>query len=177
MSRPWGLLAEFDTPERLLDAARRTREAGFGRLDACTPMPVHGLFEALGGRRTRLPWLVFLGGLAGGVAGFALQYWVSVVEYPVNVGGRPLNSWPAFVVVTFETAILAAALSAVFGMFVLNGLPRPYHPLFNVDSFVEHASRDRFYLVVEAGDGGRAPAEARAFLEDLNPLRVYEVDP
>lgn len=177
MTRLHGLLAEFDSPDRLVEAARKAREAGYLNLDACTPMPVHGLYEALGGRPTRLPWLVLIGGIVGAIGGFALQYWIHVVEYPLNIGGRPFNSWPSFLIVTFETTILVAALSAVFWMFVLNELPRPYHPLFNVDSFVGHASRDRFYLVIEARDARFDASATRRFLEGLQPLRVYEVEP
>ncbi|MBI4565812.1 MAG: DUF3341 domain-containing protein [Planctomycetes bacterium] len=175
MNRIHGLLAEFDTPEALLRAARAAREAGFLRMDAYAPMPVAGLAEALGFRFTRLPAIVLGGGLAGALLGFLLQYWVSVSAYPLNVGGRPHNSWPAFIVITFETAILVAALSAVVGMLALNGLPRPHHPLFAVPAFAR-ATRDRFFLCIEARDPKFDVRATRRFLESLEPREVVEVE-
>lgn len=170
----YGFLAEFERPEDLLRAAECARDAGYRRLEAYSPLPVHGLAEAVGFPKTALAPLVFAGGLLGGAGGFALQVWMNAIDYPLNVGGRPLNSWPAFVIVSFELAILAAALTAVLGMFALNGLPKPYHPVFNVPAFAR-ASRDRFFLAVEAKDPAFDLTETRAFLETLGPLAVHEV--
>ena len=174
MSGLYGLLAEFERPEDLVRAARRAHEEGYRRLDAYSPLPVHGLADALGFHHTRLPLIVLLGGLAGAAGGYYLQYWISVVDYPINVGGRPYNSWPAFLVVTFELTILVAALSAVLGMLALNGLPRPHHPVFNVSAF-RRASRDRFFLAIETGDPRYDPDRTRDFLRSLNPTAVHEV--
>lgn len=171
----YGLLAEFLRPDELLRAAARAREEGYRRLDAYSPLPVHGLAEALGIRGTRLPYLVLAGGLAGAAGGYAMQVWMNAVDYPLDVGGRPLHSWPAFLIVTFEMAVLGAALTAVLGMFALNGLPRPHHPVFSVEAF-RRASRDRFFLAVEARDPAFDPARTRAFLESLSPLAVHEVE-
>ncbi|MGB6430417.1 MAG: DUF3341 domain-containing protein [Candidatus Acidiferrales bacterium] len=173
--RIYGLLAEFEQPEQLLAAAHRAREAGYRRMDAYTPFPVEGLAEALGRHHTFVPLITLIGGIAGGSGGFALQYWVSKIAYPINVGGRPFNSWPAFIPVTFEMTILGAALSAVLGMLALNGLPMPYHPLFNEPRFAL-ASRDRFFLCVEARDRRFDLAETRRLLETLTPRAVMEVD-
>jgi Protein of unknown function (DUF3341) len=172
----YGLMAEFDGPGDLLDAARRSYEEGYRRMDAYSPFPVHGLAEAIGFHRTRLPILVLLGGIAGGIGGYYLQYWVHVVDYPLNIGGRPLHSWPAFIPVTFELVILVAALVAVLGMLALNGLPMPYHPVFNVPAF-ELASRNRFFLCIEAVDPKFNVDETRHFLESLKPHSVHEVEP
>lgn len=171
----YGLMAEFLRPDDLLRAAARAREEGYRRLDAYSPMPVHGLAEALGIRGTRLPYLVLAGGLAGAAGGYAFQVWANAVDYPLDVGGRPLHSWPSFMIVAFELAILGAALTAVLGMFALNGLPRPHHPVFNVAAF-RRASRDRFFLAVEARDPAFDPGRTRAFLESLSPLAVHEVE-
>jgi Protein of unknown function (DUF3341) len=172
----YGVMAEFDGPGDLLDAARRAYEAGYRRMDAYSPFPVHGLAEAIGFHRTHLPLLVLLGGIAGGVGGYYLQYWISVSDYPLNVGGRPLHSWPAFIPVTFELIILGAALAAVLGMLALNRLPMPYHPVFNVPAF-ELATRNRFFLCIEATDPKFDAAETRRYLESLKPHGVFEVDP
>lgn len=172
-----GLLAEFDNPGTLLAAARETRAAGYTRIDAFSPHPVHGLAEAIGHESAgRLSLTVLVGGIVGCVGGFALQYWSSVVAYPMNVGGRPLNSWPAFIPVTFETTILVAAISAVLGMLAWNGLPQPYHPVFNVERFAL-ASRNRFFLCIEAEDPEFDAAETRVFLEDVGARDVYRVEP
>jgi hypothetical protein len=173
--RVYGLLAEFEQPEQLLAAAHRAREAGYRRMDAYTPFPVEGLAEALGRHYTLVPLITLIGGLTGCTGGFALQYWVSKVAYPINVGGKPFNSWPSFIPVTFEMTILGAALSAVLGMLALNGLPMPYHPLFNEPRFAL-ASRDRFFLCVEARDRRFDLAETRRLLESLTPRAVMEVD-
>ncbi len=167
-------MAEFESPEALLAAAHGAYEGGYRQMDAYSPLPIHGLSEALGFRRTWLPLVVLIGGLAGCVAGFGLQYWVSVINYPINVGGKPYNSWPAFIPVTFEMTILFAAVSAVLGMLALNGLPTPYHPVFNVPRF-EMATRDRFFLCIEAKDPKFDRAETARFLESLGSREVFDV--
>ncbi len=170
-----GLMAEFASAADLVAAAREVREAGYRHFDAYTPFPIEELDEAMGLHHTRLPFLVLIGGILGGLGGFALQYWTSVVNYPINVGGRPLFSWPAFIPVTFECTILAAGLTAVLGMLALNGLPQPYHPVFNISRFAL-ASRDRFFLCVEARDPRYDPVETRHFLEGLDARRVSDVE-
>ena len=171
----YGLMAEFRSPETLLHAAERASQEGFKRMDAYTPFPVEGLAEAIGFSRTRVPLIVLIGGIIGSVGGYFLQYWVAVLDYPLNVGGRPLNSWPAFVPVTFELTILSAALAAFFGVLALNGLPMPYHPVFNVEQF-ELASRNHFFLCIEAVDPKFDADATRKFLESLSPEGVYQVD-
>jgi hypothetical protein len=171
----WGLVAEFETPEALVAAAHKVSGSGFKRYDAYSPFPIEGLHDAMGFHRNRLPLLVLLGGICGGVGGFAMQYYASVIDYPINIGGRPFNSWPSFIPITFELTILGAALAAVFGMLALNGLPMPYHPLFNVERFAL-ASRDRYYLCIESRDRLFEPEKTRAFLESLKPHGVYEVE-
>ena len=172
----YGLMAEFDSPEALLAAARRAFAEGFRKMDAYSPFPVDGLAEALGFRRTLVPLVVLIGGILGCIGGFLLQYWVAVVDYPINVGGRPLNSWPSFIPVTFELTILIAALSAFFAVLALNRLPMPYHPVFNVDRF-ELASRSRFFLCIEATDPKFHSEDTRRFLEVIGAQGVYEVEP
>jgi hypothetical protein len=172
----YGVMAEFESPGDLLDAAGRAYEEGYRRMDAYSPFPVHGLAEAIGFHRTRLPLLVFLGGIAGCVGGYFLQYWISAIDYPLNIGGRPLNSWPAFIPVTFELTILLAALVAVLGMLALNRLPMPYHPVFNVPAF-ELASRNRFFLCIESIDPKFERGETKQFLDSLKPHAVFDVEP
>lgn len=176
MKRPpiYGLLAEFDSPTAVVDAARRAHDAGYRKMDAYSPFPIEDLTEAIGFRHTRLPMIVLTGGILGAVGGFGLQYWVSVIEYPVNVGGRPFLSWPSFIPVTFETTVLVAALFAVLGMLALNGMPMPYHPVFNVPEFAL-ASKDKFFLCLEAADPIFDPVASRKFLESLEPKSVWEV--
>jgi hypothetical protein len=167
-------LAEFDSPTALVAATGRAHREGYRRMDAYSPFPIEELHEALGAPPSRLPLIVLIGGLAGCIGGYGLQYWVSVIAYPVNIGGKPLHSWPAFVPVTFECTILAAALAAVLGMLALNGLPMPYHPVFNVPRFAL-ASRNQFFLVIEATDTKFDLEATRRFLETLDPREVTPV--
>ena len=169
-------MAEFDSPTALVEAATRARLAGYRRMDAYSPIPIEELNEALGLRRTRLPLLVLIGGILGGLGGFSLEYWSSVIAYPMNVGDRPLNSWPQFVPVMFETTVLGAALTAFVGMWALNKLPQPYHPVFNVEAF-SRASTDRFFLVIEGADPRFERQATWKFLEGLHPVGVSEVAP
>jgi Alternative complex III, ActD subunit len=170
----YGMMAEFETPTHLVEAARQTFDAGYKKIDAYSPFPVEELAEAIGFRYNRVPLVVLIGGILGGLSGYLMQYWISVINYPINVGGRPLHSWPAFIVVTFEMTILFAGISAVFGMLALNGLPMPYHPVFNVPRFA-FATRDRFFLIIFASDVKYDPVETRRFLESLSPRSVLEV--
>jgi Protein of unknown function (DUF3341) len=172
----YGLMAEFDSPEALLEAGRRAFAEGFRRMDAYSPFPVDGLAEAIGFHRTRVPLIVLIGGIIGCLGGFYLQYWVAVIDYPINIGGRPLNSWPSFIPVTFELTILLAALAAFFGVLALNRLPMPYHPVFNVERF-ELASRNRFFLCIEAADTNFDLERTRRFLDEIGSLGTYEVEP
>jgi hypothetical protein len=168
-------MAEFETTTGLVDATVRARAEGYTKLDAYSPMPIPELDEALDLGRTQVPLLTLLGGLVGGAAGYGLQWWTSVTAYPLNIGGRPLHSWPHFIPVTFEMTVLGAALMAFLGMWALNGLPRPYHPVFNVPAFVR-ASRDRFFLCIETGDPKFDRVATGRFLETLNPVGVSEVE-
>jgi Protein of unknown function (DUF3341) len=170
----YGMMAEFDSASDLVAAARRTREEGYHKIDAYSPFPVEGLAEEMGFRKNSVPLVVLIGGLLGCMSGYALQYWISAVSYPINVGGRPYNSWPAFIVVTFEMTILFAGLAAVFGMLALNGLPMPYHPVFNVPRFA-FATRDRFFLIIFSSDAKYDAGATRAFLEKLGPRSISEV--
>jgi Protein of unknown function (DUF3341) len=170
-----GLLAEFENPDDLVAAARQARTAGYRKMDAYTPFPVEELHEALGLGPTWVPFLVLIGGVLGAASGYFLQYYISVIDYPLNIGGRPLHSWPAFIPVTFEMTVLVAGLFAVLGMLALNGLPMPYHPVFNVPSFTL-ASHDRFFLCIESRDPKFDRTDTRHFLEGLKPRRVSEVE-
>ena len=170
----YGLLAEFHTPTELVQATRSAYEAGYRRMDAYSPFAIEEVSEALGFHKTSVPLVVLVGGILGGLGGYLLQYWISAISYPLNVGGRPYHSWPAFIVVTFEMTILFAGLAAVFGMFALNGLPMPYHPLFNSPRF-SAATRDRFFLCIEAADPKFDREGTRQFLQTLEPFDVSEV--
>ena len=172
----YGVMAEFEDPEDLLEAARRVFDAGYREMDAFVPMPVEGLAEAIGFRSNWVSRLVFIAGLSGAIGGFGLMYWITVITYPHNVGGRPLNSWPAYIPITFECMVLLACLTAVVGMLAMNGLPQPYHPVFNVKSF-ERASRDGFFLCIEATDPLFDAAATRQFLMQLHPREVTDVEP
>ena len=175
MAKVHGLMAEFADAAALVHAAERTHAAGYRRVDAYSPFPIEELHHALGSPRSRLPLIVLAGGIIGCLGGFLLQYWTSAVAYPLNVGGRPLNSWPSFIPVTFECTILVASLSAVLGMLALNGLPMPYHPVFNVERFAL-ASRNRFFLCIESRDKQFDVARTRQFLESLGPREISTVD-
>ena len=173
-SQLFGVMGEFLTPEDLLAATRKAREAGYKHVEAYTPFPVEGLSEAVGFKWTAVPLLTLMGGLGGGLTGFGLQYWVPAITYPINIGGRPLNSWPAFIPVTFELTVLGASIFAVFGMLALNKLPQPYHPVFNVERFAQ-ASTDKFFLCIEARDPKFDLAETSRFLQSLHAEHVNEV--
>jgi hypothetical protein len=170
----YGIMAEFDSATSLMTAAHRTREAGYIKLDAYSPFPIEGLAEAIGFHSNAVPLVVLIGGLIGGLTGYLMQYWISAVTYPINVGGKPYHSWPAFIVVTFEMTILFGGISAVLGMLALNGLPMPYHPVFNVPRFA-FATKDRFFLIVFASDPKYSPTETRRFLESLGSRSISEV--
>jgi hypothetical protein len=170
----YGLMAEFDDPTSLVTATERAHHEGYRCMDAYSPFPIEELHEALGSHHTRLPLIVLLGGLLGCIGGYTLQYWSSVVAYPLNIGGKPLHSWPAFIPVTFECTILAAALACVLGMLALNGLPMPYHPVFNLPRFAL-ASRNTFFLCIESTDPKFDLEATRRFLETLDPKEVSTV--
>jgi hypothetical protein len=171
MARPpvYGLMAEFENASQILTAVRRAREEGYRAMDAYTPYPVEGLATELGLPRTRIPFVVLVGGLVGAVVGYFMQYYTMGVDYPMDVGGRPYNSWPIFIPITFELAVLVGAFSALIGMLALNGLPMPYHPVFNEPRFAR-ASRDRFFLCIEATDPKFDPQATRQFLAGLGPV-------
>ena len=170
----YGLMAEFEDPTSLVTATERAHREGYRRMDAYSPFPIEELHHALGSKHTKLPLIVLIGGLIGCIGGYTLEYWSSVIAYPLNIGGKPLHSWPAFIPVTFECTILLAALSCVLGMLALNGLPQPYHPVFNVPRFAL-ASRNRFFLCIESTDPKFELEGTRRFLETLNPREVTTV--
>ena len=171
----YGVMAEFDNPTDLVNAARAVRAQGYRKLDAYSPFPIEELSSALGLHRNKLPLIVLLGGLAGLVTGYMLQYYVTVIDFPINIGGRPLHSWPSYIVITFEMTILFAALSAVMGMLALCGLPMPYHPVFNVQRFAL-ASRNRFFLCIEARDPLYDSGRTGELLRSLEAKEVSEVE-
>jgi hypothetical protein len=174
-SHTYGVLGEFDTEHQLCHAARAAREAGWVDIEGYTPFPVEALNDALGLKRNLVPLVSLIGGLCGGLGGFFFQYWVNLYAYPMNIAGRPLNSWPAFIPVTFELTVLGASLSAVFGMLALNKLPEPHHPLFNIDRFVKHATTDKFFLCIEARDKKFNVDDAKRFFESVHATNINEV--
>ena len=173
----YGLMAEFPDATSLVEAARRTHAEGYRKTDAYSPFPIHELFDALDAHDRRVPFLILCGGLTGMVGGFGLCYWVSAIAYPMNVGGRPLNSWPSFIPVTFEVTILLASFAAVLSWIVLSGLPMPYHPVFNVPRFARAASEDAFFLTIEADDPKFDRARTFEFLKSVGAKEINEVEP
>lgn len=171
----YGVMAQFDSPSHLVAAARETYEAGYRQINGYSPFPIEELDEAIGFKRTTLPLIVLAGGILGALGGFFMQYWMEVIDYPIIVGGKPFNSWPAFIPITFECTVLVAAFAAVFGMLALNKLPQPYHPVFNAASFAL-ATRDSFFLVIEAKDPKFNRDEAVRFLKTLEPMEVVDVE-
>jgi hypothetical protein len=168
-------MAEFETADALVSAARRAYAEGYRKMDAYSPFPIEALDEAIGIPHTILPWLVFFGGIFGGMAGYGLEYWVSAVNYPIVIGGKPFHSWPNFIPVWFETTVLGASLTAVIGMLGLNGLPQPYHPVFNIEAFRDHAQKDKFYLVVESTDPRFNVQQIKHFFGGVHATNVWEV--
>jgi hypothetical protein len=181
MSRPeattpfYGMMAEFETAQALLSATETTTAAGYTKTDAFSPFPIHGLFDALRIKEKKVAPIILTFGLIGLAAGAGLEYWTQVIAYPMNIAGRPHWAWVAYIPPAFETTILFAAFSAVIGMFALNGLPQPYHPVFNVPQFAR-ASQDRFFLLIEATDPKFDADGTRAFLAGLGPKEVVHVD-
>jgi len=169
-----GLMAEFETPKEVLKATRQAHRAGYRVMDAYTPYPVKGLASALDLPRTRVPFVLLIAGIVGAGVGFLMQWYTMAVDYPFNVGGRPLNSWPVFLPIAFEVMVLVASLAAILGMLLLNGLPRPHHPVFNVRRFVE-ASQDRFFLCIEATDPKYDRQATEQFLIGAGAKAVMEV--
>ncbi len=170
----YGVMAEFDNPTSLVNAAREARARGYRKLDAYSPFPIEALTEALHLPKSKLPLIVLIGGILGGLTGYLMQYYVTVIYFPINIAGRPLHSWPMYIVITFELTVLFAALSAVFGLLALCGLPMPYHPTFNVPRFAL-ASRNRFFLCIEARDPLFDRQATVAFLDSLDAREVSEV--
>ena len=170
----YGLMAEFDSPTTLAAAARQVRAKGYRKVEAYSPFAIEEVNEALGLHNNKLPLIVLCGGILGGLTGYLMQYYVAVWDFPINVGGRPLHSWPSFIIITFELTILFAALSTVLGLFGLCGLPMPYHPVFNVSRFA-FASRDRFFICIEANDPLFDRHDTAEFLQTLAPREVSEV--
>ena len=170
----YGLMAEFDSVDTVIAAAHRVHAAGYRKVDAYSPFPLEELSEAIGFEKNGVALVCLVGGLLGCSGAYILQWWINTIAYPVNIGGRPFHSWPSFIIVSFEMTILFSGLSAVFGMLALNGLPQPYHPVFNVPQF-DAASRDRFFIVIFSSDRNYDPVGTRKFLEGLNPLSVAEV--
>lgn len=172
----YGLMAEFHHPEELVQAAHLAYTAGYRKMEGYSPLPVEGLSEAIGFKRHFVSLVVLCGGLTGMFGGFMLMWWITVIAFPHNVAGHPMNSWVSYIPLTFECTVLLAALSAVIGMFAMNGLPEPYHPVFNVQRFVERGSRDRFFLVIETADPLFDLEKTRIFLNEMEPLGVFDVE-
>ena len=170
----YGLMAEFDSPTALVEAAEKTHKAGYKKIDAYSPLPIEGLAEAIGFHHDLVPLVTLIGAIVGGTTGYLMQYWINVINYPLNIGGKPYHSWPAFIVVCFEMTVLFGGLAAAFGMLAMNGLPMPYHPLFNVPSF-SFASRDKFFLCIEAADPKFDREATYKFLSSLAPRTITEV--
>jgi hypothetical protein len=168
-------MAEFDNPTDLVEAARSTYDAGYRRINGYSPFPIEELSDAIGFHKSRLPLIVLIGGILGGLAGYSMMYYMEVIDYPINVGGRPFHSWPSFIPITFETTVLGAALACIFGMLALNKLPQPYHPVFNAPRFAL-ATRDRFFLVIEADDPKFDHDEVERFMQSLSPKEVVDVE-
>jgi hypothetical protein len=173
--RFWGLLAEYPDKDTLIRAVGGCSQAGLRKIDAFSPFPIEEIWPRLPKKGTRLPFITLGGAIAGGIIGYAMQYYLSTIDYPINVGGRPLHSWPAFVPVTFELTILGAAFCTVVGMLALNGLPEPYHPLFNVDRFADASDRG-FFLAVDAADKKFQKVEVQSLLKSLGATEVFDVD-
>ena len=171
----YGLMAEFDNPTDVVNAAHAAHEAGYRRIDAYSPYPIEALSEAIGVHSTKMPLIVLIGGLLGGALGYLMQYYLLVIDYPLNVGGKPFHSWPLFIPITFEMTVLGAGLFAVFGMLALNGLPEPYHPVFNAPNFAL-ASRDRFFVLIESADPKFDRERTAEFLRSLGPREVTDVE-
>ena len=171
---PYGMLAEFDHPDDCIAAIKKTRAAGYKDIDAYSPYAVGGIIDALGFKKSEIGPIMFIGGMVGAISGFCMQVWTQAIDYPLNIGGKPLISWPMFIPVTFEMMILTASLSGVFGLIALCGLPMFNHPLFNSERF-GRASRDRFFLCIEASDAKYDTQATQAFLATLAPLSVEEV--
>ena len=171
----YGVIGQFDRPSALVSAARQAYDAGYRQINGYSPFPIEELPEAIGFKRTVLPLIVLIGGIIGGLGGFFMQYYLEVIEYPLNVGGKPFNSWPAFIPITFECTVLVAAFSAVLGMLALNKLPQPYHPVFNAPNFAL-ATRDKFFLVIEANDPKFRHDEATQFMQTLGAVGVNDVE-
>jgi len=174
--RLYGLMAQFDEAEQLLNAARRTREAGYTKFEAYSPYAIEHLADEIGNRDDRVPWIVFSCGMLGALGGFGLQVYATVIDYPMNIGGRPDLSWPSYIPITFECGVLAASLGGVVGMLMLNGLPKPYHPVFNAPGF-DGATRDKFFICIESEDPKFSESETAAFLKGLGAGSVNEVKP
>lgn len=170
----YAVVAEFDTPEACIHAAESAREAGYSKLDAYSPFPVHGMSEAIGFHCNKVPFFIFTGGMIGSLTGFTLQWYTATIDYPLSIGGKPFNSLPSFMPITFECTILFSAFTAVFGMLALNKLPKPYHSIFNTPNFAR-ASQDRFFLAIEHDDPNFNPTEIMEFLKRFKPLNVSEV--